>query len=175
MTNEDTAIITIRVNKKIKEKIETIADLHNVNLNSMVNKILIEYADWEILKKYFDFVQIRGTVIAELLKNSDSKSLESVFKKVSTSFRENSEFVYGEFNFDNFITVVDHWLTNAGFKFRHFTINDKDSYLISHSYGKNFSKFILAIFSENLESLNYNISSQVVEDNKVSFKIQKIK
>lgn len=174
IANEDTTIITIRVNKKTKEKIEHIADLQKVNLNSMVNKILIEYADWEILKKYFDFVQIRGVIIAELLKNPDDKSLAKVFRIVSKSFRESIEFIYGEFNFNNFITVVDHWLTNSGFKFRHFIINNSDSYLISHEYGKNFSRLIFAIFSENIEDLKYKISSLVIEDEKLSFKIEKI-
>ncbi len=174
MSNNDTAIITVRVNKKTKEKIENIANSNKVNLNSIINKILIEYADWEILKKYFDFVQIRAVIIAHLLKNADEESLEQVFTEVKKSFRESIEFIYGEFNFDNFISVVDHWLTDSGLKFRHFNINNYDTYLISHDYGKNFSRLIFAIFSENVDSMGYKISDEVVEDQKLSIKIKRV-
>lgn len=135
---------------------------------------MIEYADWVVLKKNLDLIPLTAEAIGNLLKNANEKSLQSVFDMISKSFRENIEFMYEKFDFHYFILMVDHWLTDSGLKFRHFVLEDSDKYLISHNYGKNFSKLVFAIFSENVEKLEHKIIDLIVEDEKLSFKIKKI-
>lgn len=174
MTNKDTSIISVRIKKETKDKLEKISDKETVNLSTMTNRILTNYTDWNYFGRDLQFTILIAPIIKELFENIKKDRLEKIMNIGAESFEHICEYVCGEYNFGSFIQTMDYWLAESNFQFRHLLIGNSDKYLITHGNGTNFSNFILHVFSSNVEKMGYVIKDSKIEDKKIAFTIQKV-
>lgn len=174
MTNRETSIITVRVDKEIKDELEKMSNKETTNLSNTVNRILKEHITWDRFKSDLKFVSFNQKITRELFLNLNSKKIEELSSVNSKSFEDACEYIHGKVDFNTFIETIDHWLVDSNFVFRHIMIENSDRYVINHEYGKNFSTFLLETFSQNVEKLGYKISDKIIGEIKLSFKIKKV-
>lgn len=174
MTNKDTSIISVRIKKETKDKLEKISEEETVNLSTVMNRILTNYTDWGYFGKDLQFTILISPIIKELFQDMKKDRLEKIMNIGAESFANICEYICGEYNFGSFIQIMDYWLSESNFQFRHLLIGDSDKYLITHNNGINFSNFILYVFSSNVEKMEYRIKDSKIEDKKLVFTIQKV-
>lgn len=174
MTNKETNIITVRVNKKIKDEIESIANQEKINLSTVLNKILTEHVEWNRFRNELQFITLNSEIVKEIFNSLDEKKLQNIANIGIKTFENICEHIQGEINFESFIATLDRWFNNSNFNFRHITMGDSDKYFIIHNNGINFSKFILGIVSSNIEKFERKLTNTKVEANRILFTIEKV-
>lgn len=174
MSNKDTNIITVRVNRKVKDDIANMADSNSMNLSSLVNKILTEYTEWGRYSNELDFVTLNSDILKKIFDSIEESKLSGITPSSSRYFLNICEFINGESDFDKFITVFNHWLNYSNFKFRYLVNNDSQKYVINHNGGTNFSIFLTNTISSNIENFGRMLSDVKIENQLLKFTIEKI-
>lgn len=174
MSNKDTNIITVRVNRKVKDDIANMADSNSMNLSSLVNKILTEYTEWGRYSNELDFVTLNSDILKKIFDSIEESKLSGITPSSSRYFLNICEFINGESDFDKFITVFNHWLNYSNFNFRYLVNNDSQKYVINHNGGTNFSIFLTNTISSNIENFGRMLSDVKIENQLLKFTIEKI-
>jgi hypothetical protein len=174
LSNKDTNIITVRVNRKVKDDIANMADSNSMNLSSLVNKILTEYTEWGRYSNELDFVTLNSDILKKIFDSIEESKLSGITPSSSRYFLNICEFIHGESDFDKFITVFNHWLNYSNFNFRYLVNNDSQKYVINHNGGTNFSIFLTNTISSNIENFGRMLSDVKIENQLLKFTIEKI-
>ena len=96
MSNKDTNIITVRVNRKVKDDIANMADSNSMNLSSLVNKILTEYTEWGRYSNELDFVTLNSDILKKIFDSIEESKLSGITPSSSRYFLNICEFINGE-------------------------------------------------------------------------------
>ena len=82
-------------------------------------------------------------------------------------------YIYGVFNYQNLMQVIDKWLHASNIPFRHISGNN-DKFIIRHELGKNYTIYLNAVISSLLQELNYAVRNTELSDYSLKFEIIKL-
>jgi len=168
--NDITSRISLRLSKRVVEKLEKEADESGVSFNAIVSKALKYYTDWHSNAVKAGFITVRRATILKLLNKVSEDEIREIGRYIAST--ESKDFVLmlrNEYNINSALDVIETWIKISGYTYNHETRYDKHRYFIQHDMGKKWSLFLSEayafIFEEfGLEKLHFEI-----RENSLSF------
>ena len=168
------AVITARVSKEIKEKLEDEAEMTGSTVNTLTSNVLTKHVNWDRFAEDIGFVFLTKPFLRAILDEVDEKTIKLI--AVSTcrgAIRDAVLFLKGEMNKDSIMDAFDLWFGASHIPFRHIKKNDVDRYIVQHGLGKKWSIYIGAVVNVLLNEIKYKVTNQKSQDQSISFDIVK--
>ena len=169
------SVITSRVREDVKMKLEAESKSKNVTLNSLIGQILSKHVDWDRFTEDVGFAFMSKVDLKAFLDLIPQKQIEKIAQtQGKDAMKSTIGFIQGEFNFENFIIILDLWLGATNVRFRHITTTDGEKFIVQHDMGKNWSLYLATLVETISWDLNYGVSKKIISGQNVSFEIKKV-
>ena len=170
---ESTGIITIRVPKSLKSKLENMSRKNQVNLNLLINQILTKNVQWDEHITNMGWLQFNPSTVKEIFNYLDEDEIANLAKATKTDVINGIKFIYGDTNLQHSIEFIDSWLRATNIPFRHTEDTKSHKFIIRHNIGKNWSSFAIKITEEFMEEIGHNVKDLYADVDSYSFAIVK--
>lgn len=172
-TKEKSTILSLRIKDSIKIKLELESDLHNVNLNTLVNQILTKYLEWDRFSRDIGSLYITKNFLRGIFSELSEQKIHILASTISApSLRDAVLFMHEEFNYENTISTIKKWLEISDYQFR-FTTVEIDKFVIHHSMGKKWPLYFTTMLSTLLKELDYGLKDITSNSESLCFTITK--
>jgi hypothetical protein len=169
------SIITVRVSKTVRDKLDTESKMSGVTLNTLIGQILKKHIEWDRFAKDVGFASITKAFLRSVLENIDDKTITTI--AVTTcrgAIRDAMIYMTGKMEYTGFLKTLDLWLDAANVPFRHISDEDgNDSYVVQHQLGHKWSIYFGTVVNSVLNELGYRTDGQIMTTDSVSFTIVK--
>jgi len=169
------SIITSRVRENVKIKLEAECKSKNVTLNTLIGQILSKHVDWDRFTEDVGFTFMSKVDLKTIFDSITEKQIEKIAQTQGKDSMKNTiDFIQGEFNFENFIRILDLWIGASNVPFRHISTVDSEKFIVKHDLGKNWSLYLITLVETISWDLNYRISKKNINRQNISFEIKKV-
>ena len=171
--SEPTEVITIRVPKSLKSKLETLSKKNQVNLNLLINQILTKNVHWDEHITDMGWLQFNPTTVKEIFNYLKDEEITNLARSTKTDVINGIKFIYGDTSLEHSIEFMDSWLSATNTPFRHTKDTKSHNFIVHHKVGKNWSKFAIKITEEFITDLGYTVKDLHANTDSYSFTIIK--
>lgn len=169
------AIISVRVDPDVKNKLEVESEMKNLTLNTLIGQIISKHVSWDRFAEDIGFVFLTKPFLRAILSHVPDKEMTTIAVTVCRgAMKDAAIYMHGEMTFDTFIQSLDSWLAASHIPFRHIKDENVDKYVIQHDIGMQFSKYLITVINAILNEFKFNAGNQDVTDQSVSFVIEKV-
>jgi len=169
---ESTSVISFRINKKTKQKLEDECELKNVSVNSALNKMVDNHLKWESFAEEMGLIFVTKAIFREILSKMSDRELKILATTICRSaFKNATLYMKGEFNYQNLIEIVDMWLLHSHVPFRRTSKNSHEKYVVQHDLSEKYSLYLYTSVTTLLAELHYLTQNAHLEDQMLSFEI----
>lgn len=173
--NKDSSVLTVRLSKPVKEKLDIESAMSGVTLNTLVNQILTKHTEWDRFAKDVGFASITKAFLRSVLEQLDDKTITTI--AVTTcrgAMRDAMIYMSGKLNYANFTKTLDLWLDAANVPYRHLlNENGEDMYIVQHQLGQKWSIYFATVVNSVLNEIGYRTNEQSIMSDSVTFTIVK--
>ncbi|MDA4121938.1 MAG: hypothetical protein OK456_02010 [Thaumarchaeota archaeon] len=147
---------TIRLDKELDDVLQKIARDEKVTVNSIVNRCLRQFVDWDRHADKFGMATIRPALLTELISRLSVDEARQLGRdSVKDSLRPAIEYIFVEFSLPNFIEFMRRFARYSGrFEFEDSVDGRKHVILVRHSTGLKWSAYyegmVRGIFEDEL-------------------------
>ena len=148
-----TSTFTLRIDEGIAKSLQNDSQLQDISLNTLINKILKRYVEWDSYEPKVGMIPMAKPVITTLFNMMSEKE---IFELVS-NFGKNvvqdiAYFMKMKSDPDSFLTWFEIRMRRSFVEFNHVQENDRHIYILKHDLGYNWSlyhkKILERIFNE---------------------------
>ena len=168
------AIISVRVDANIKNKLELESEMKGMTLNTLIGQIVTKHVVWDRFAEDIGFVFLTKPFLRAILSQVPEKEMTTIAVTVCRgAMKDATIYMYGELSVDTFIKSLDSWLAASHIPFRHITNEGISKYVIQHELGNVFSQYLVTVINAILNEFKFRIHKQELTDQSVSFEIDK--
>ncbi len=161
---------SFRLEKEIFEDFKKHAKDKGLTTNSMINKIMKEYMQWNSKSTSMQIIPYPSGIIMDLLKKHSEEEIREISRnQVKEHFSENLLLLKNEESVEAYIEMIKNWFDASGFPY---SMKEKDgtiNFTIRHNHGKLFSVIMDEIIKTNVEILTKKRAETKMMTNSVSF------
>ena len=173
MRRDQTETITLRLEKKILDKLRKESEQNQTSLNTLANQIFRQHIDWHSKASKAGYVPLQKPVIIKLLDRLSEEDVIRVAEEVSKDmFKDVMLLLRDENDLVSTLNLIETWVRVSGFPYKLEVDDDKEvySYVIQHDLGKKFSLLLATRARVILERLEKQ-GNFVVTDNTIVLKV----
>ena len=167
---EETEVITIRVPKSLKLRLEEKSKKEDHALNLTINKILSKEVKWEGYTSELRWMAFDPSVVREIFSNLTVDQIRKISKQTRDVIISNITFIYEHPTLDNTMDFIVSWMNASNMSHR-LVKNDHYKLVVTHDLGKNWSIFANSLIKEWFEELGFRIEKQTEEVKGYSFEV----
>jgi hypothetical protein len=170
---DQTETITLRLEKKILNKLRRESEQNQTSLNTLANQIFRQHIDWHSKASKAGYVPLLKPVIIKLLDRLPEEDVVQVAEEVSKDmFKDVILLMRDENDLASTLNHIETWIRMSGFAYKVEVDEDKEtySYVIQHDMGRKFSLLLATRARVILERLE-NRGNFVVTDNTLVLKV----
>ena len=150
-----TESITLRVEKKVLNKLREEADRTLKSVNVLGNQVFKFYVNWHSVAVDAGFIYVDrknfSRIIEKLTEAEIDQVLDEFFEK---EFAGRIKMISGDMDMEHFLKAMEGWLLGSGFHYRHMTNNEVETYVIQHDMGNKSAYYLRSYFKRALEYVN---------------------
>ena len=148
-----TSTFTLRIDENIIKSLQKESELHDISLNTLINKILTRYIEWDSYAPKVGMIPMAKPVIASLFNMmNEEEILDLVSNFGKNVVQDIAYFMKMKTDPDSFLTWFEIRLRRSFVEFNHLQENDRHMYVLKHDLGYNWSlyhkKILEKIFNE---------------------------
>ena len=139
--------ITFRLDGFILNRLYREAEQKDISVNALVSHIIKEYIDWHSNAAKAGFVTVRRGLLSNLINRLPEKEISSISEDIAKN--ETKDFVLllrNEYNIESALDVIETWIKISGYPYRHEVNFTRQSYVIQHDMGKNWSIYMSELY-----------------------------
>jgi hypothetical protein len=150
---DKTESITLRVEKKVLDKLREEAKREMKSVNVLGNQILKFYVNWHSVAVDAGFVYIDKKNLSRMADRLTEKQIDQILDEYfENEFIGRIKMITGNTaEIDRFLRAMEGWLLGSGLRYRHMTNNGIQTYVIQHDMGKNAAYYIKSYWKRSLE------------------------
>jgi hypothetical protein len=161
---------SFRLDKEIFQDFKRHAKDQGLTTNSMINKIMKEYMQWNSKAPAIQVIPYPTKIIMALLKKRTEKEIREIASNhARESFSENMLLLKNEETIEAFLQFAKNWCDASGFPY---STKEKDgiiNFTIRHNHGNTFSILLEEIIKTDIELLTKKRAETKQMTNSVSF------
>jgi hypothetical protein len=148
-----TSTFTLRIDEGIAKSLQNDSQLQDISLNTLINKILKRYVEWDSFEPKVGMIPMAKPVITTLFNMmSEKEILELVSNFGKNVVQDIAYFMKMKSDPDSFLTWFEIRMKRSFVEFNHLQENDRHIYILKHDLGYNWSlyhkKILERIFNE---------------------------
>jgi hypothetical protein len=148
-----TSTFTLRIDEDITKLLQNESQLHDISLNTLINKILKRYVEWDSYEPKVGMIPMAKPVITTLFNMmSEKEILDLVSNFGKNVVQDIAYFMKMKSDPDSFLTWFEIRMRRSFVEFNHLQENDRHIYILKHDLGYNWSlyhkKILERIFNE---------------------------
>ena len=148
-----TSTFTLRIDEDITKLLQNESQLHDISLNTLINKILKRYVEWDSYEPKVGMIPMAKPVITTLFNMmSEEEILDLVSNFGKNVVQDIAYFMKMKSDPDSFLTWFETRMRRSFVEFNHLQENDRHIYILKHDLGYNWSlyhkKILERIFNE---------------------------
>jgi hypothetical protein len=148
-----TSTFTLRIDEDITKLLQNESQLHDISLNTLINKILKRYVEWDSYEPKVGMIPMAKPVITTLFNMmSEEEILDLVSNFGKNVVQDIAYFMKMKSDPDSFLTWFEIRMRRSFVEFNHLQENDRHIYILKHDLGYNWSlyhkKILERIFNE---------------------------
>ena len=151
---DKTESITLRVEKKVLDKLREEANREMKSVNILGNQILKFYVNWHSGAVDAGFIYIDKKNLSRIADRLTEKEIDQILDEYfENEFVGRIKMITGNTaELKQFLRAMEGWMLGSGFHYRHMTNNDGiQTYVIQHDMGKNAAYYLMSYWKRSLE------------------------
>jgi hypothetical protein len=149
---DKTESITLRVEKRVLDKLREEANREMKSVNVLGNQILKFYVNWHSVAVDAGFVYIDKKNLSRIADRLTEKEIDQILDEYfENEFVGRIKMITGNFELEGFLRAMEGWMLGSGHRYRHMIDNGIQTYVIQHDMGKNAAYYIKSYFKRSLE------------------------
>jgi hypothetical protein len=159
-----TSTFTLRIDDSIIKSLQTESELYNISLNTLINKILTRYIEWDSYAPKVGMIPMAKPIIANLFNMMNDEEISDLVSNFGKNVVQDiAYFMKMKTDPDSFLTWFEIRMKRSFVEFNHLEENDRHMYILKHDLGYNWSlyhkKILEKIFNEIFNKpINISIS-----------------
>lgn len=147
-----TESITLRVEKKVLDKLRDEASREMKSVNVLGNQILKFYVNWHSVAVDAGFIYIDKKNLSRIADKLTEEEIDQILDGYfENEFVGRLKMLTGDTKLDRFLKMMEGWMFGSGLRYRHMTNNGIHTYVIQHDMGKNAAYYIKTYFKRSLQ------------------------
>ncbi len=145
---------SFRVNKQVLDVLSEEAERERISLNSLVNRILKDYCDYQRYFKRYGCIALTQKGFSRIVEGCRREILEDMYKRAGSITAIDLFRTMGfEFNYECVTIFMSTILAERAnwFRYEHHISKDKETFHLRHDLGENWSVYIAGVLSTLIE------------------------
>ena len=148
-----TSTFTLRIDEDIIKSLQNESELNDISLNTLINKILKRYVEWDLYAYKVGMIPMSKPIITSLFNMmNEEEILDLVSNFGKNVVQDIAYFMKMKTDPDSFLTWFEIRMRRSFVEFNHLQENDRHMYVLKHDLGYNWSlyhkKILEKIFNE---------------------------
>jgi len=161
---------SFRLEKKIFEDFKNHAKDNGLTTNSLLNKIMKEYMEWNSKATSMQIIPYPSGIILALLKKHSTEELRKISRNHAKEyFSENLLLLKNEESVGAYIEMIKNWCDASGFPYSTKEKNGKIVFTVRHNLGSKYSILLDEAIKTAIEILTKKRAETKLMSNSVSF------
>jgi hypothetical protein len=160
-----TSTFTLRIDEGIAKSLQNDSQLQDISLNTLINKILKRYVEWDSYEPKVGMIPMAKPVITTLFNMmSEEEILDLVSNFGKNVVQDIAYFMKMKSDPDSFLTWFEIRMRRSFVEFNHLQENDRHTYILKHDLGYNWSLYHKIILERIFNEIFNNPVSIVISD-----------
>jgi len=161
---------SFRLEKEIFEDFKRHAKDKGLTTNSLMNKIMKEYVQWDSKSTSIQVIPYPSGIVLALLKKYSEVELRNIARyHAKEHFSENLLLLKNEESVDAYIEAIKNWCDASVFPYSTKENNGKIVFTVRHNQGSKYSILLDELVKTQIEILTKKRAETKVMNNSVSF------
>jgi hypothetical protein len=148
-----TNTFTLRIDEDVIKSLQNESELHDISLNTLINKILKRYIEWDLYAPKVGMIPMAKPVISSLFNMMNEEEILGLVSNFGKNVVQDiAYFMKMKTDPDTFLTWFEIRMRRSFVEFNHLQENDHHIYVLKHDLGYNWSlyhkKILEKIFNE---------------------------
>jgi len=173
--NKDSVVITFRINKDLKIALDKECAIKKVSLNHILNKTIEKHVKWDRFAEEIGLIFVSKSIFRNILSKMDEKDIKLLATTICRgTLKDATIYMKGTLNYQNFLEMLDAWISNSHIPFRHLNENGIDKYIIQHELGIKYSIYLSTAVNTLLSEIEYVLKNIDLADQTLNFEVIKL-
>jgi hypothetical protein len=148
-----TSTFTLRIDEDVIKSLQNESELHDISLNTLINKILKRYIEWDLYAPKVGMIPMAKPVISSLFNMMNEEEILGLVSNFGKNVVQDiAYFMKMKSDPDTFLTWFEIRMRRSFVEFNYLQENDHHIYVLKHDLGYNWSlyhkKILEKIFNE---------------------------
>ncbi|NIM25938.1 MAG: hypothetical protein GTN97_02235 [Nitrosopumilaceae archaeon] len=171
---EESTVISFRINKKLKKALEDECELKKISVNNALTNMVDNHLKWDKFAQEMGLIFVTKAIFRDILSKISEREIKILATTICRgALRNATVYMKGEFNLENFLEIIDTWLTHSHVPFRRIANEDHVKYILSHDLGSKYSYYIYTAINTLLPEVDCTCKNSHLEDQTLTFEIVK--
>jgi len=160
---------TIRIPKKVFEKIELEATTQDSNISNLINSILRKYVAWDRFVGDIGYMHMPKAFLRSMFEKITKEDMEKLATTTGHSrMRDAILFINGKVDLDGTINVIKLWLSASEIPIRIIRDSESVEFIVPHNLGQKWSMYFAIILKTIFDELNLSLKKEDLEEHTVT-------
>jgi hypothetical protein len=167
-SKRDNESITFRLDLNVLKALRSEAAQKDISMNTLVNQVIKQHMTWHRNASRAGFIPSRKSFLTKVIDSIPEEKISNISKEIAT--RETKDFVLllrNEYSIQSALSVIESWIRNSGFAFKHENTEALHSYVIQHDMGKKmsiyFAEFFRNLFNDfGIENIQFDLTEKSI-------------
>lgn len=170
-STEKTESITLRLDKRVLDKLRSYSQIEKTSINSVVNQFLQHSVDWDILAAGTGWIPIPKNILVAILDKLDDKTIVEVATKLGQTVPKDILLsMKGNSTIRDWVAILRSRARAAGFHYNEEEEKGKTKFITQHDMGIKWSKYFKTYYESAFNALGCH-AEFVFTDNALVFKM----
>jgi hypothetical protein len=164
---------SIRIDKRVLDKLRKHAKMEGTSLNSMINSLLTFDVDWHIPAASSGWVPIPKSILTAIMEKLDDNEISDIVENVARkTLKDLVLAMKGKYATKEMLEVLGGRSKAAGFHYSEVDEGDNIHFIMQHNMGKKWSLYFKSFYEMALNDLGCK-AKFTMTDNTVTYTINK--
>lgn len=171
---EETTVISFRINKKLKKALEDECELKKTSVNHTLTEMVDNHLKWDKFAQEMGLIFVTKAIFRDILSRITEREIKILATTICRgALRNATVYMKGEFNLENFLEIIDMWLTHSHVPFRRISNSTHEKYILSHDLGEKYSYYMYTAVNTLLPEVDCTCQNAHLEEQTLTFEIKK--
>jgi hypothetical protein len=152
--------ITFRVDDNNIDELRKLADEEGMSLNTLINRILESYLEWEFIAPRVGFAPMQKSVLKDLFDHVPEEKLKEIATRAADSFEDELLMMHGKVDLDAVLSITKNRVKRSGFTLREFSKNTENGgarlkLVLQHDVGHHWGVFSKTYIERLINNVGY--------------------
>jgi hypothetical protein len=168
-SNQDSVTATFRLGTRVMNKLRSESEKRQISLNAYINQVLRQHTEWDLFEPKIGLIPFPKQVLASIFSGMDQAEISKLANGIGKSTAiDMAIFVQGKFNADTFLSWFETRMKNSGCEVAHRVEGEKQTVVIKHDLGKNWSLYLKTMLESALKESFGKVPESFITDSLVS-------